>query len=60
MGWWKINSVKCGQVDASHVCPTNPQLANAVPGHETEDALYNGDEPADLMGPVLRKISKKE
>jgi len=56
MGWWKINSVERGQIDCSHKCPTNPQLVNAVPGREAEDAMYNGDGPADLMGPVLRKI----
>ena len=56
MGWWKIDSVERGQIDCSHKCPTNPQLVNAVPGREAEDAMYNGDGPADLMGPVLRKI----
>ena len=56
MGWWKIDSVERGQIDCSHKCPTNPQLVNAVPGREAEDAMYNGDGPADLMEPVLRKI----
>ena len=59
MGWWKINNVECGQIDFSHECPTNPTLANAVPGYDKKDALYNGDGPADLMEPVLRKISKQ-
>jgi hypothetical protein len=36
MGWWKINSVECGQIDCSHKCPTNPQLVNAVPGRDAE------------------------
>lgn len=56
MGWWKIDSVERGQIDCSHKCPTNPQIVNAVPGRESVDAMYNGDGPADLMGPVLRKI----
>ena len=56
MGWWKIKDIETGMIDFNHKCPTNPQLTNAVPGHE-EDALYNGDGPADLMGPVLRQIS---
>ena len=56
MGWWRIKSVKSGGVDGTHKCWTNPKLVNAVPGSETEDDLYNGDRPADLMGPVLRKI----
>ena len=59
MGWWKIKDVKTGQVDFDHKCPTNEKFANAVPGKEAEDALYNGDGPADLMGPILRKISKQ-
>jgi len=60
MGWWKIDSVKTGQIDLSHRAPgqNGTDLANAIPGKETdEDALYNGDGPADLMGPVLRKIN---
>ena len=57
MGWWKIKDVESGQVDFDHECPTNSQFTNAVPGHETEDFLYNGDGPAGLMGATLRKIS---
>jgi hypothetical protein len=57
MGWWKVRDIKTGQVDFSHKCPTNQQFVNAVPGEETEDILYNGDGPADLMGLVLRKIN---
>jgi len=56
MGWWKIKDVESGQVDFDHKCPTNPVLTNSIPGSETEDAMYNGDGPADLMGSVLRKI----
>ena len=57
MGWWKIRNVESGQIDFGHKCPTNPQLTNAMPGQEVTDSMYNGDGPADLMGPVLRKIS---
>lgn len=57
MGWWKVDNIKTGQVDFDHKCPTNPQFTNAIPGQEKEDALYNGDGPADLMGATLRKIS---
>jgi len=65
MGWWKIKDIETGMVDFDHKCPTNPQLTNAVPGHEEVDEignpkdLFNGDGPADLMGPILRKISKQ-
>lgn len=59
MGWWKVRNIKTGQVDFDHKCPTNLKFCNAVPGHEdaVENTLYNGDGPADLMEPVLRKIS---
>ena len=49
MGWWKINYVERGGVDFAHVCPTNPVLANAVPGVSSKDLRYNGDGPADVM-----------
>ncbi len=57
MGWWKIKNIETGQVDFEHKCPTSEELVNAVPGEESEDALYNGDGPADLMGSALRLIS---
>ena len=56
MGWWKIQDVKTGQVDKDHKCPTNPQFANAIPGVDKVDDLYNGDEPADIMGKALKDI----
>jgi len=59
MGWWKIKDIKTGQVDFDHKCPTNRQFVNAVPGKEPEGILFNGDGPADLMGAILRKISKQ-
>lgn len=59
MGWWKIKNAETGQIDWDHKCPTNPQLTNAVPGHEENDLLYNGDGPADLMGPILQSINKQ-
>ena len=61
MGWWKVRNIETGQIDFDHECPTNSQFVNAVPGQEdaSEDVLYNGDGPADLMGSVLRKISKQ-
>lgn len=58
MGWWKVESVETGQVDFDHKCPTNSGLVNAIPGQE-EGGIFNGDGPADLMGPVLDKISKE-
>ena len=57
MGWWKIKDIETGMVDWDHECPTNHELTNAVPGYEVTDSMYNGDGPADLMGPMLKKIS---
>ena len=59
MGWWKIKDIETGQIDFDHKYPTNPQFTNAVLDHEETDSLYNGDGPADLMGPILRKISEQ-
>jgi len=59
MGWWKIKDVETGMVDFGHKCPTNPQFVNAVPGHEPDENMYNGDGPADLMGEILKKISRQ-
>lgn len=53
MGWWKINSVETGGIDWD-----GSTLANKIPGQDTPDGLYNGDEPADIMGEALHEISK--
>ncbi len=58
MGWWRIRNVESGGIDWDHKCPTNDQLANAIPGEEKEDELYNGDHPADLMGAALEEINE--
>ena len=61
MGWWKIKDVESGQVDFKHKAPgVSTELVNAIPGQETdEDALYNGDGPADAMADALDKISEQ-
>jgi len=51
----KIKDIETGMVDWDHECPTNHELTNAVPGYEVTDSMYNGDGPADLMGPMLKK-----
>jgi len=60
MGWWEIKDVETGQINFDHKQHlTNSNVVNAIPGNEKTDSLYNGDGPADLMGPVLRSISKQ-
>ena len=57
MGWWKIASVGTGQIScqlpSGH---TGSGPRNAVSGRDTPDDLYNGDEPADIMGDALKRI----
>lgn len=58
MGWWKAD-LKTGQI--SNEKPSNHKdgdFLNAIPGRDKEKDIYNGDEPADVMGDALVKISK--
>ena len=59
MSWWKIDCVENGQVSCS--LPSNhpgddKTFRNAIPGRDSVDDLYNGDQPADIMGAALKKI----
>jgi len=59
MGWWKIKDVETGRIDFDNKCPLKSQLVNAIPKHNDDFNLYNGDGPADLMDDALYKISKQ-
>lgn len=54
MGWWKIKDVETGQIDFE--AKTAARTANAIPGKEDADCLFNGDGPADIMSGALHKI----
>lgn len=54
MGWWKIKDVETGQIDFE--AETAARTANAIPGKENVDCLFNGDGPADVMSRALHKI----
>jgi hypothetical protein len=58
MGWWKIRDIETGQIDFQAKTFAPGTLVNAIPGKEDIDQLFNGDEPADIMGDTLREISK--
>lgn len=60
MGWWKIDNIENGKIDFSHKCPTNSVLVNAIPATsaESQDDLYNGDRPADIMENAFDEIRK--
>ena len=53
MGWWRISSVASGGIDWS--LPSKSGLVNAIPGRSISGALYNGDEPADILGPLVAR-----
>lgn len=60
MGWWKINNVAEGRIDfdaAKKRIVGTPACANALPGTDDPNMLYNGDGPADVMEPALDKIA---
>lgn len=62
MGWWKVDNVDTGQIACSlpsgHPGKDKGSLINAIPGRDTPDDLYNGDQPADIMGAALKRIDE--
>jgi hypothetical protein len=48
MGWWKIKDVESGQVDHNWES-AGTLLTNAIPGRDSPENYYNGDDPADLL-----------
>jgi hypothetical protein len=60
MGWWNVDSVETGRVATTKVGESGFGEAgclNAVPGKDPIDGVYNGDEPADIMGAALDTIA---
>jgi len=49
MGWWKIRDIESGRID-----PRGHEIKEMA---DVNSALYNGDGPADVMGPAIRKIA---
>lgn len=56
MGWWQIINVESGMIDWD--VKREGKAINAIPGKHDKDQLYNGDGPADVMGPALDKINE--
>lgn len=57
MGWWKINET--GGIDWDEMPSGNDDttgLVNAIPGRDTLEDHYNGDEPADVMERALSEL----
>jgi hypothetical protein len=54
MGWWEIRD-ESGKIDFG---ASTHKMLNKIPGKDSPDNLYNGDEPADEMGRALNRISE--
>lgn len=57
MGWWRIKDVESGGIDFDASSQLGKQLANAIPGEDDPNTLFNGDGPADVMQEALAEIS---
>lgn len=52
MGWWRIEG-PTGGITWDSRGPDGAILANHVPGKDSAENYYNGDEPADILDKVL-------
>ena len=60
MGWWRITD-EGGGIDWTNVTESNGSFgfANAMRGkNDPETELFNGDDPADIMGPAVDGVSR--
>ncbi len=59
MGWWKMDP-KTGGISCNPPSgkPEDTALLNAVPGRDTVEDHYGGDEPADIIGNALHQIAE--
>lgn len=58
MGWWKCNEkggIAWGTPPSGH--PGENSLINAIPGRDTTEDYYNGDQPADAMDHSIAKLA---
>ena len=55
MGWWRINCVEKGGLGPKP-SGSERELLNALPGKDSAEDFYNGDEPADVMDNAIREI----
>ena len=55
MGWWQIDLDK-DELEAPRW--KDSSLYNAIPGKDSKDRLYMGDEPADVLDEAIRAMDK--
>lgn len=58
MGWWEIKDVESGALNVPKIIEREKlnEGPDAKPPAYTPEMLLNGDEPADMLGEVLRKL----
>lgn len=56
MGWWRINCAEKGGLGPKP-SGSKRELLNALPGTDSAEDFYNGDEPADAMQDAIDKIT---
>jgi hypothetical protein len=55
MGWWRIDGPS-GHIDWSSRGSDGAVLCNHIPGKDSPENYYNGDEPADILDKVVNMM----
>lgn len=58
MAWWVIDGPG-GYVSWTPCADERPTVLNKIPGRDSPNARYNGDEPVELLDGFIAKISDK-
>ena len=57
MGWWHINKFGgISKTPPTGACEGTP-IGNAIPGRDSPEDHYGGDDPADIMDATLRRLA---
>lgn len=55
MGWWRIDGPS-GHIDWASRGSDGAVLANHIPGKDSPENYYNGDEPADILDKAVNTM----
>lgn len=58
MAWWVIDGPG-GYVSWTPCADERPTVLNKIPGRDSPNARYNGDEPVELLDKFIAKIADK-
>lgn len=58
MGWWRIEG-SAGEITWDSRGEDGAILANHIPGKDSPENYYNGDEPADILDKVISTMLEK-